>query len=147
MATAGRTTMARTTAQRRAIIDELRGMKTHPTADELYRRVRRRLPRISLGTVYRNLQGMVETGEARELVASGEQRRFDGDLGRHEHVRCAACGRVADLPPISLADATEAAGKATEYEILGRRLEFVGLCPHCKNGKRAARWKARKTPW
>jgi len=108
----------------------------HPTAVELFERVRRRLPRISLGTVYRNLDLLTEMGTIQKLDLSGAEARFDGNLHPHYHVRCQRCGRVNDVggPPTSLVGGrlTHAAG----YEILGHRLEFVGVCPAC-TGDRA----------
>ena len=68
------------------------------TADEVYSRVRRRLPNISLGTVYRNLDVLSQAGFVRKLCLGGGQRRYDGRLGRHYHVRCAGCGVISDIP-------------------------------------------------
>ena len=82
----------RMTRQRAVILEELRKVKTHPTADELYSIVRERLPRISLGTVYRNLDFLADTGEIRRLEAAGTTKRFDGDISWHQHVRCIHCG-------------------------------------------------------
>ena len=87
----------RMTRQRAVILEELRKVKTHPTADELYSIVRERLPRISLGTVYRNLDFLADTGEIRRLEAAGTTKRFDGDISWHQHVRCIHCGRIGDV--------------------------------------------------
>jgi len=86
------------TKQRRVILDELRKLKSHPSADELYRRVRRFLPRISLGTVYRNLEVLSQQGVVQKVELGGPQRRYDGDATTHYHVRCVECGRVEDAP-------------------------------------------------
>ena len=72
-------------------------MGVHPTADEVYQVVRKRLPRISLGTVYRNLDVLSESGEISRLDRCGAQYRFDGDLEQHYHIRCSSCGRVDDI--------------------------------------------------
>ena len=69
----------RMTRQRMVILEELRKVKTHPTADELYAMVRTRMPRISLGTVYRNLDFLTESKEILKLESAGSIRRFDGD--------------------------------------------------------------------
>jgi Fur family ferric uptake transcriptional regulator len=121
------------TRQRRVILEELRKVKTHPSADEVYEMVRKRLPRISLGTVYRNLEILSESGEIKKLEPGSSLKRFDGNPSEHFHIRCIRCNRIADMPmasdfEIDLADMTP-----TEYEILGHRLEFFGLCPHCSN--------------
>jgi len=121
----------RETKQRRLILDALKRVRSHPTADEVYGMVRRRMPRISLATVYRNLDVLAEHGEIRVLEAGGAPRRFDADLRPHTHVRCVECGRVADAPAQSLGGCERAVGEATGYEIRGYRLEFIGVCPDC----------------
>ena len=122
----------RLTKQRRIILDELRSARTHPSADEVYERVRKRLPNISLGTVYRNLEILCESGMITKLELAGTRKRFDGSTENHYHVRCTVCDRVDDLPlnPIPFID--ESVGALVGYEILSHRLEFVGVCPRCK---------------
>ncbi|MBN2024208.1 MAG: transcriptional repressor [Pirellulales bacterium] len=126
----------RNTRQRAVVLEELRGVNTHPTAVELYQIVRRRLPKISLGTVYRNLELLSRAGTIRKLDLGSGEARFDGDTRRHEHVRCVRCGRVGDVD----ASPEEMAGRgalerlstqAGGYQILGYRLEFLGVCPRC----------------
>ena len=78
-------TQTRMARQRAVILEELRKLKSHPTADELYSIVRERLPRISLGTVYRNLDFLADSGEIRRLEAAGSTKRFDGDISNHQH--------------------------------------------------------------
>ena len=91
----------RMTRQRMVILEELRKVKTHPTADELYAMVRTRMPRISLGTVYRNLDFLTESKEILKLESAGSIRRFDGDTRPHQHVRCRVCGKIGDvIPPV-----------------------------------------------
>lgn len=121
----------RNTKQRQVILEELQKLKTHPTAVVLYEIVRRRLPKISLGTVYRNLELLARTGLIQRLDIAATESRFDGDISQHDHVRCVRCGRVDDVsaPPLDLI------GGATHdwrgYQILGHRLEFFGICPDC----------------
>lgn len=122
----------RLTPQRRVILDELRGVRTHPTADEVYELVRRRMPRISLGTVYRNLEILAGLGLIRKLEVAGKQKRFDADLVPHHHVRCVACGRVGDVFSADLGDLAGAFQGHTDYTIIGHRLELLGYCPSCR---------------
>jgi len=123
----------RNTKPRKVILEELKKVTTHPTADEIYSMVRERLPRVSLGTVYRNLEMMAESGMVLKLEMAGTQRRYDGTTDNHYHVRCTMCGRVDDLP-IKLIDGIESeAREASAYEISGHRLEFTGLCPACND--------------
>ncbi len=132
----------RTTRQRRVILEELQKVKSHPTADEVYEMVRRRLPRISLGTVYRNLDILAANGAILKLQTAGTQRRFDGNVGHHYHVRCVRCGRIEDVAIGPIAAIENAFRKASTFDILGHRLECTGLCPKCRAASRNARRKA-----
>lgn len=122
----------RITRQRKAILDCLRGVETHPTADEIYRMVRRRMPKVSLGTVYRNLELLCEHGEILKLELGGSQRRYDGNLKKHYHIRCIQCGRVGDIMinPTSIPESFSV--KHKEFDIIGHRLDFQGICQDCK---------------
>lgn len=122
----------RSTRQRRVILEELRKCTLHPTAAEIYDIVRKRLPRISLGTVYRNLEYLSQAGRITTLETAGSQKRFDGRTDIHYHVRCSRCGRVEDAP-VGRIDAIDRALEAiTGYDVLGYRLEFVGICALCQ---------------
>lgn len=121
------------TRQRRAILEELRkDMGSHPTAEEIYEMVRRRLPRISLGTVYRNLEVLSSSGEIGKLEFGSSQRRFDGDVGDHYHVRCLQCGHVEDAPVEPLKALEDTLRELTDYDVVGHSVEFTGICPKCK---------------
>jgi Fe2+ or Zn2+ uptake regulation protein len=104
----------------------------HPSADWVYRQARRRLPRISLGTVYRNLKFLAAAGLIREIHAGAQGTRFDGNTGDHHHVRCVGCGRVNDLPLSVDTAREEAAARALNFRILGHHVEIQGLCPECQ---------------
>lgn len=121
----------RMTRQRRVILEELRKRNDHPSADELYERVRAHLPRISLGTVYRNLEILTELGEIQTLELSSSMKRFDGIPMKHYHIRCVQCGRVDDAPIAPLNQIEDELYGATVFTIIGHRLEFTGLCPKC----------------
>lgn len=84
-------------SQRDAILTELRALDSYPTADDLYDRLRERLPRLSLGTVYRNLELLVNQGVIVKLSFCGKQNRFDANTISHHHWRCDACGRICNL--------------------------------------------------
>jgi Fur family ferric uptake transcriptional regulator len=129
------TVMAKTrrnTKQREVVLEELRKLKTHPTATELHDIVRRRLPRISLGTVYRNLEILAGDGLIRKLDHGGGRARFDGDLDRHQHVVCVACGRVDDVAGAPADIGADGLTAPDGYEILGYRVELAGICPDCR---------------
>ncbi|MCP4641536.1 MAG: transcriptional repressor [bacterium] len=122
----------RMTEQRRVILEEVRKAKSHPTADDVHEMVRKRLPNISLGTVYRNLDLLSESGEIQRIESSGTQYRFDGDMETHYHLRCNQCGRVDDLGPIGFSVPENNAQGVRGYDIVGHRLEFIGVCPACQ---------------
>ena len=123
---------SRMTRQRQVILEELRKVGSHPTADGIYEMVRRRLPRISLGTVYRNLETLSESGVIRKLELGGAQKRFDGDIQSHYHVRCTSCGRLADIPSRPIPEIEDMFREACDYQITGHQLVLTGLCPNCK---------------
>jgi len=127
----------RLTTQRQIILEELSKVKTHPTASELYDMVRKRLPRIGLGTVYRNLELMAENGMILKLEVGGTQKRFDATTDTHYHIRCSGCGKVDDIDTPVMDDLVREAAEATSYEVLGHHVEFSGLCPAClKKGRK-----------
>lgn len=121
----------RMTRQRAVILEELRKTKSHPTADELYGMVRQRLPRISLGTVYRNLDFLADNGTIRRLEASGSTKRFDGDISAHQHVRCVSCGRIGDVMPPMPEPSVEGLDVPGFRTVYSARVEFDGLCEEC----------------
>lgn len=124
--------MKRHSLQRQIILEELQREKTHPSAQEIYERVRHRLPKISLGTVYRNLEQLAAQGLIQKVEGAGGQRRFDGDLTAHYHVRCLYCGRVEDAPLPLLSRLNQTFAQMSDYTIMGHRLEFFGICPLCR---------------
>lgn len=96
--------------------------------------VRVRLPHISLGTVYRNLEILSDAGLIRKLRAAGEPMRFDANPLDHSHIRCLGCGRVddADVEPAECFRLSPDA--APGYEVTGFALELVGYCTECRAG-------------
>ena len=123
--------MMRLTPQRQIILEELTKVKTHPTAIELYDIVKKRLPRIGLGTVYRNLELMAENGMILKLEVGGTQKRFDATTETHYHIRCSDCGKVDDIDTPVMDELVQEAAESTSYEILGHHIEFSGRCPAC----------------
>jgi Fe2+ or Zn2+ uptake regulation protein len=131
----------RMTRQRRIILEEIRRNNNHPSAEEIYERVRQKLPRISLGTVYRNLDVLCEWGEIQRLELSGAIKRYDGIPKKHYHIRCVGCNRVDDAPIAPLNELEDDLYGTTVFEIIGHNLEFTGLCPRCsrdREGQQAA---------
>ena len=121
----------RMTKQRAAILEQFQILGRHLTADEVYDLVRARVPNVSLGTVYRNLELLSRDGLIRKLDLGGSQRSYDGGLHRHYHVRCVKCGRMDDVSAAPFGDLDAAAAGATEFRVLGHQLEFEGVCIDC----------------
>lgn len=121
----------RMTPQRRVILKVLRDSENHPTADEVYERVRERLPRVSLGTVYRNLKTLADAGLIQRLTLTGAQARFDGKASRHLHIRCSGCGAVSDVPD-DLVSIPEYPERLAGHVVLDHEMELIGLCPACQ---------------
>jgi Fur family ferric uptake transcriptional regulator len=119
------------TRQRKIILEELRKVDTHPSADEVYEMVRKRLPRISLGTVYRNLEVLSKSGAIQKLEPGSSLKRFDGNPHEHYHIRCIQCDRVVDAHFDIDLNFTNEDCKASNFKIIGHKLEFLGLCSKC----------------
>lgn len=122
----------RNTRQRRLILKELKEFKSHPTASEIYLRVRQRLPKISLATVYRTLETLASMRVIRKLETVGPESRFDGNLEPHHHIRCRVCGRFEDLDRIPSTLEENSLGDWNGWQISGIRLEYNGVCPGCR---------------
>ena len=123
----------RMTRQRRLVLEELKKLKNHPSADYLFGVVRQKMPNISLGTVYRNLDVLVNTGLALKLDLAGGQCRYDGDTSPHYHIRCVICGEIDDLPESAVAGINNPRVLESRYAVMGWRMEFEGVCPGCRS--------------
>jgi Fe2+ or Zn2+ uptake regulation protein len=124
----------RESRQREAVLDVLRQATSHPTADWVYDEVRKRIPNISKGTVYRNLKALRDAGEISELNLSGSISRYEGRRDNHYHFRCEQCGRIFDLEePVNEA-LNEKIARQTGFRVTGHQLEFRGLCNDCREG-------------
>lgn len=127
--------MLRMTQQRELILKELKKFKGHPSADELYEKVRKKLSHISLATVYRNLEILAEAGQVSKIEISGRQKRFDNELHHHDHVYCLECHRVDNIDLDKESRGALEPQDHSGYEIDGYRIEFKGVCPDCLNKK------------
>ena len=123
----------RETKQREAILRVLRNTRAHPTADQIYDEVRKEIPNISKGTVYRNLQVLQEDEAITELHLNGTLSRYEAKQEKHYHFRCEKCGRVSDIDMPVDKDLDHEAEKRTGLKISSHQLEFRGLCKECQN--------------
>jgi Fur family transcriptional regulator, peroxide stress response regulator len=126
-----RVTQKRATRQLEAVFQALQDDPTHPFADEIYRRVRKKLPRISLATVYRNLQRLVEDGKIRTVLLGERVARYDPETSDHDHFICESCGRVIDLflERERQVDLTSLANDG--YIVTTHKLTVYGVCRVC----------------
>ncbi len=122
----------RKTRQKQAILEVLKNTTSHPTADWVYRQVRKEIPNISLGTVYRNLRQLSQNGEITELVLCSCLSRFDARTDNHYHLRCETCGGVFDVDEPLNSELDKIAARRTGFRVLYHRLEFYGLCLECQ---------------
>ncbi len=119
------------TSQRAAVYEYLSRVAHHPTAEEIFLRIKDKLPRISLATVYKNLEALAACGAITKLSYGDAAARYDIRTDRHYHTRCLRCGRIWDLeadagPALSERIKPQAGFKVEDY-----RLEITGYCRDC----------------
>jgi len=142
----------RLTGPRRVVLEVVRATDSHPTAEAVHRMVRRRLPRVSLGTVYRNLRLLVAEGLVKELP--GPHARFDGNTTDHHHFTCLGCGVIVDVAGPATEPHSRALCRrvATQggFTVVHHRIEFSGRCARCRaaapRARRATRPPGGKSP-
>jgi Fe2+ or Zn2+ uptake regulation protein len=126
----------RMTPQRRAILRILLESDGHPTAEEIYDRVQKEIPRISLGTVYRNLQVLVDEQYVNRLPATEGSHRYEKVAVAHHHAVCVDCRRIIDVHLEEDPRLREQLSQRYGFEVADHRTEFRGLCSECGgNGK------------
>lgn len=121
----------RKTKQREVILSVLRSTKSHPTADWVYQEVRKEMPNISLGTIYRNLKILTEMGEATELSYGSTYSRFDGNAEEHYHFVCESCDNVFDIDMPIIEELEREVEAKMGVKVSRHRLEFYGKCEEC----------------
>lgn len=123
-------TKKRVTSQQRIILDYLKKVKTHPPAEIIYEEVRKKLPQISLGTVYRNLIVLKNSGDILEIPLKGVSC-YDGETSHHSHFICNKCGKIQDVFA-EILKCEQVEKEAFELgEIEDYKLYFYGRCNKC----------------
>ena len=119
------------TSQRKAVLDALKDFRGHPSAEEVYLVVKRKNPKVALGTVYQALSVLEEIGliEAKHWAESPV--RYDLNTEPHHDIRCTKCGEVAEIPDVDLEDLTARLRENTPYEVTSAALVIEGVCPDC----------------
>jgi Fe2+ or Zn2+ uptake regulation protein len=127
----------RETQQRRIVYETIRNTRTHPTADWIFDRVRSRMPKISLGTVYRNLSVLKREGLVREIFGTDRRARYEDNQQPHAHFICTSCGEIRDVD-VTPESEWQALKDLVGCEVYEQRMEFLGRCPACVHRKRGA---------
>jgi Fur family transcriptional regulator, peroxide stress response regulator len=122
----------RDTRQRELILLILRNTDEHPTADRVYEQARKELPRISKGTVYRNLAVLVDEGKISALNLNGTITRYEVRQKPHYHFRCESCGKVIDLKQPVNKSLNKKVEMETGFKVSNHQLEFRGICLECQ---------------
>ena len=139
-------TPRRGTRQRALVYEIVAASRSHPTAEWVYARARRRMPRISLGTVYRNLQVLEREGKIRAIDAWGKTTRYDADLSTHHHFVCTACGAIRDVPkPAGEDERLRQLYPTPGFTITGHRLELEGRCAQCPPPRKRAKIRSAES--
>ncbi|MCD7905406.1 MAG: transcriptional repressor [Clostridiales bacterium] len=125
---------SRNTIQRQLVLEAVKRLKSHPTADEVYREVLKTAPNISRSTVYRNLNTLSETGEILHILLPDSADCYDHRTDTHYHAHCRLCGKVTDveLPEINTLLNNLPSDSGFTYE--QHSLVFIGLCQSCSHG-------------
>ena len=125
--------MSRGSKQKNLILQILIDTTSHPEADWVYEQVKKEIPNISLGTVYRDLKKLAEEGKIQQLDIAGGTCRFDASTYNHYHFRCERCGRVLDVDIPEEFGLNTMVEQKTGLKVNSHRLEFRGLCLDCQN--------------
>ena len=123
------------TPQRVAVYKALIGSKEHPSADMLWRRVRKTHPNISLDTVNRTLLTLAEIGVAFIVEGSGDVKRFDGRLEAHQHFKCIKCKKIIDFHHKPFDNIPIPKSISKKYTVLKKTVYFEGICDLCRSRK------------
>jgi len=129
----------RLTPYRAAVLEALNASLNHPTAAEIYHKVRRRRPGVAYATIYNALGWLTRNGMVVELKFGDAASRYDPITARHDHLVCTGCGALVDYEVPLPQRIWQRAGRRHGFRIHHYRLELFGFCPSCANGSPAAR--------
>lgn len=121
----------RRTIQCGLVLEAVRRLKCHPTADEIYQEIAKSHPNIGRGTVYRNLQRLCESGEIRKRELPNGADHFDHICQNHYHVRCIKCGRIFDVDLPYMSHLEQRITNTHGFIFTGHDVIFKGICPEC----------------
>jgi Fe2+ or Zn2+ uptake regulation protein len=119
------------TSQRRAVLEALKEFKGHPSAEEVYLVVKKRNPKVALGTVYQALSVLEEIGLIEAKHWSESPVRYDLNTEPHYDIRCTTCGEVAEISGVEFEDLATRIRENTPYQVTSTALVIEGICPDC----------------
>jgi len=119
------------TSQRRAVLEALKEFKGHPSAEEVYLVVKKKNPKVALGTVYQALSVLEEIGLIEAKRWSDSPVRYDLNTEPHHDIRCVKCGEVEEIPGLKCEDFAARIQENTPYEVTNTTLVIEGICPDC----------------
>ena len=122
------------TSQRRAVLEALKEARGHPSAEDIYLIVKKKNPRVALGTVYQALSVLEEIGVVDSKHWSESPTRYDLNVEPHIDIRCVGCGEVSEIPGVELGQLEERISNNTPYEVTRTTMVVEGLCPACRAG-------------
>lgn len=123
--------MTKYSRQRELVYEAVIANRIHPTAEFIYNYLKKDNPALSLGTVYRNLQRLSESGKILKLQIPGKAERYDGDLSPHYHAVCCECGEVTDVFMDYNNALDRSAEKGLKAEVLAHTIIFTVICEKC----------------
>ena len=126
------------TSQRRAVLDALEEAQGHPSAEDVYLIVKRKNPKVALGTVYQALSVLEEIGVIGAKHWSESPTRYDLNLEPHLDIRCVTCGRVSEIPGVDVGDLDERIRSNTPYEVTRTTVAVEGRCGACQKASQHA---------
>lgn len=119
------------TQQRIAVFDYLQTVEHHPTAEEVFFAVKQKLPKISLATVYKNLESLANCGAITKLTYGDAAARYDIRTDHHYHTRCLRCGKLSDLDAEAGDEFLAQIKPKSNFTVKDYRLELLGFCAEC----------------
>jgi len=123
----------RNTIQRSLVLEAVKELRCHATADEIYDAIVKKHPNIGRGTVYRNLKLLSDTGEIRKVEMPGGADCYDHLCYGHYHARCMKCGRVFDVEMAFIANLESSIKDTHGFEFTGHDIIFKGICRECNS--------------
>jgi Fur family transcriptional regulator, peroxide stress response regulator len=120
------------TPQRTVIYQELLKAKDHPTADDIYKRIVKKIPNISFDTVNRTLLTFSRIGITNVVEGYGQPKRYDPDMGTHHHFRCIQCNNIIDFQNREYDNISVPKEIKKQFTVINKKVVLEGLCDKCR---------------